>query len=160
MLENHPHKILRNFALLLVWFYSISTFVGYFIPNPFLSPETVLFQAIQFSISTLFSSISFIDKTLSDVTTSGQSGPGGDGNKGVLHITQSPSITGISPSNCFLSYTGHSLEESYPSAEMRLKGPQRLRKKWWELKIRRKIEIIQTTSLLISARILRKVLEI
>ena len=36
----------------------------------------------------------------------------------VLRISQSPSITGTSPSDCFVSYPGHSLGGSYPSAEM------------------------------------------
>ena len=53
---------------------------------------------------------------LSGATTPGQSGPGSDGNEGVLCITQSSSITGTSPSYCLVSYPGH----SYPSAEKRL----------------------------------------
>ena len=52
---------------------------------------------------------------LSDATTPGQSGPGSDGNKGVLHIPQSFSITGASSSDCFVTYPGHLLGESYPS---------------------------------------------
>ena len=39
----------------LVWFYGISTIVGY--PNPFLYIETVQFQTILFSISRQFNSI-------------------------------------------------------------------------------------------------------
>ena len=35
--------------------------------------------------------------------------PGSDGNEGVLHIPQSSSITGTSPSNCLVSYLGDSL---------------------------------------------------
>ena len=35
------------------------------------------------------------------------SGPGRDGNEGVLHIPQSPTITGTSPLDCLLSYPGH-----------------------------------------------------
>ena len=42
-------------------------------------------------------------------TTPDQSEPGSDGNKGVLHIPQSASITGASPSDCLESNTGHSL---------------------------------------------------
>ena len=57
------------------------------------------FQVIQFSINTQFSSIWPIDRTLSDATTLGQSGPGSDSNEGVLCIPQSSSITGISPSD-------------------------------------------------------------
>ena len=63
------------------------------------------------------SSIWTIDRTLSDATTQGQSGPVNNGNKGVLHINQSSSITGASPS-CLMSYPGHALVVSYPSAEM------------------------------------------
>ena len=59
-----------------------------------------------------------MDRSLSDATTPGQSGPGNDGNEGVLRILQSPSITEASSSNCLVSYSGHSLEESYPSVEM------------------------------------------
>ena len=58
--------------------------------------KTVLFQAIQFSISTQFSSVWLIDMTLSGATTLAQSGPGTGGNKGVLCIPQSSSITDIS----------------------------------------------------------------
>ena len=39
-----------------------------------------------------FSSIYPIDRTLSGVTTSGQSGPGADGNEGVFRIPQSSRI--------------------------------------------------------------------
>ena len=46
---------------------------------------------------------------LSGATTPGQSGPGSDGNEGVLHIPQSSSIAGTSPSDCLVSYSGHSL---------------------------------------------------
>ena len=40
---------------------------------------------------------------LSGATTPGQSGPGGNGNDGVLRIL---SITGTSPSDCLVSYPG------------------------------------------------------
>ena len=60
------------------------------------------------------SSILHIDKTLSGATTPGQSGPGHYGNEWVLHIPQS-SKYGASPSNCLMSYPGHSLVGgSYP----------------------------------------------
>ena len=49
----------------------------------------------------------------------GQSEPGSNGNEEVLCIPQSPSITGTSPSDCLVSYQGHSLGGgSYPSAEV------------------------------------------
>ena len=44
---------------------------------------------------------------LSGATAPGQSGPGSDGNEGVLRIPQSSSIAGTSPSDCLVS--GHSL---------------------------------------------------
>ena len=65
-----------------------------------------------------FSFIYPIDRTLSGATTSGQSGLGSDGNKGVLHIPQSSRIIEASPSDCLVSYPGHALGESYSSAEM------------------------------------------
>ena len=64
------------------------------------------------------SSIWPIDRTLSDATTTGQSGFWGDDNEGVLHISQSSSFTGVSASDCLMSYPGHSLVGSYSSAEM------------------------------------------
>ena len=39
-------------------------------------------------------------------TTPGQSGPGSDGNEGILNIPQSLSITGTSPLDCLISYPG------------------------------------------------------
>ena len=57
---------------------------------------------------------------LSGATTPSQSGPGSNGNEGVLHIPQTSSITGTSPSDCLVSYPGHSLGGwgSYPSAKV------------------------------------------
>ena len=46
------------------------------------------------------SSIWPIDWTLSGATILGQSGPGSDGNEGVLRIPQSYSITEASSSDC------------------------------------------------------------
>ena len=70
--------------------------------------KTVLFQTIQFSISTQFSSIS-IDRTLSGATTPDQSGPERNGSVEVLHIPQSSNITGSSSSDCLVLYPEHSL---------------------------------------------------
>ena len=42
--------------------------------------------------------------TLSGATTPDQSGPGSNGNEGVLRIPQSLSIAGTSPSDCLVSY--------------------------------------------------------
>ncbi len=84
-------------------FYGISTIAGYLMPNPFLYIKAVLFQTIQFS------SIWPINRTLSGATPPGQSEPESDGNEDVLHIPQSSSIVGASPSDCLMSYLGHSL---------------------------------------------------
>ena len=64
------------------------------------------------------SSIRPLDRALSDDTTPGLSGRGSDGNKEVLHIPQSSSITGASLSDGLVSYIEHSLGEPFSSAEM------------------------------------------
>ena len=48
----------------------------------------------------LFSSIWPIDKTLSGATTPGQSGPGSDGNEGVLRLPKSSKISESKASDC------------------------------------------------------------
>ena len=57
---------------------------------------------------------------LSGATMLDQTGPRSNGNEGVLRIPQSASITGISASDCLVSYLGHSLGRSYHSAELQL----------------------------------------
>ena len=100
-----------------IWYYS---FV--FTPlNDF--KYSYLKQRILFNISHMFahrlnSSIWSIDGTLTNTTTPGQSGPGINGNEGVLQISQS-SKTKVSPSDGLVSYLEHLLE-CYPSAEMQL----------------------------------------
>ena len=69
--------------------------------------KTVLFQAIQFCISVQFSYIWPIDRILSRATTPGHSGPRNEGDEEALHILQSSSITGISTSDCLVSYKEH-----------------------------------------------------
>ena len=64
-----------------------------------------------------FSSIQPIDRTLSGATILGQCGLGSDGNEGVLHIPQSSSITGTSPSDCLVSYLGHLLGRDLTSLQ-------------------------------------------
>ena len=59
-----------------------------------------------------------IVRAVSGATTLSQSRPGSDGKDRLLYIPKSASITGTSPSYCLISYSGHSLGESYPSAEM------------------------------------------
>ena len=66
----------------------------------------------------LISSIWSIHWTLPGATTQVRSGPGSDGNKGVLHILQSSNITGASPSDYLVSYPGYMLIWSYLSADI------------------------------------------
>ena len=73
----------------------------------------------QFSLTlTRISSIWPLDRPYEVLPLWGQSGPGSNGNKGVLHIPQSSSITGTSPSDCLVSYSEHSLGEYHSSANM------------------------------------------
>ena len=79
--------------------------------------KTVLFKTIHFNMSKqLF--IWPLDSTISGVTTPGQNGPGSNGNKGVLCIPQSSSITGSTAWNVLVSYSGHLLGEFHPSAKI------------------------------------------
>ena len=75
--------------------------------------KIVQFRIIQFSISSLFSSIWPADKTLLGATTPSQNGSWSNGNKGVFCIPQSSCITGTSPSDCLVSYPGYSLDKFY-----------------------------------------------
>ena len=75
--------------------------------------KTVPFKTIQFSISAQFNFNWPVDRTLSGATTLGQSGPGSDGNEGVLLISQSSSITGTTPSDCLVSYPGDAIGVFY-----------------------------------------------
>ena len=56
--------------------------------------------------------------TQSGATPPGQSRPGSNGNKRVLRIPQSSSITGTSLSDCLVLYPRYTLRGSYLSAEM------------------------------------------
>ena len=79
--------------LAFVWFYGISSMKGYLMSNPFLYIWKVLFQTIQFNLSTQF--IWPIDRTLSGAIIPGQRGPRNNSNEGILHISQyhwSPTI--------------------------------------------------------------------
>ena len=62
------------------------------------------------------SSILLIDRGVSGAITSSHSGPGSD--EGILSIPQPSIITTTLSSDWLMSYSGHSLVESYPSAEM------------------------------------------
>ena len=87
-----------------------------------LNDQTHLFLTIQSSISHLFAltlNVKQFYLTLSCAITPDQRGPGSDGNEEVLCIPQNPSITRASPSDCLVSYPGHSLgEDSYSFAEI------------------------------------------
>ena len=86
--------------------------------KPFLFQAILFTQTIQFSISMPLVLFNPQIGPLSGATTPGQSGPGSDGNKGILRIPQSSSTAGTSPSDCLVLYPGHSLRwGSYPSAE-------------------------------------------
>ena len=65
----------------------------------------------------LFENVSVAVHALSGATILGESGSGSNGNEGVLRIPQSSNITGTAPSDCLMSYPGHSLWGAYPSAE-------------------------------------------
>ena len=59
-----------------------------------------------------------MDTVLTGATMLGKSGPGSNGNEGVLRIPQSSWTAGTSSSDCLVSYQGHLLGGgSYPSAE-------------------------------------------
>ena len=99
----------------IAWFpFSVFYKYTFFFIYTQLNDQTVLFQTIQFSVSTQFSSNWLIDS----VITLGLIGPGSDGNERVLCIPQSSSITEASTSYCLVSYPGHSLGEFHPSAVM------------------------------------------
>ena len=72
----------------------------------------VLTLTTQFNINTQISTIQPIDRALEGATTLRQSGPGSDGNKMVFYILQSSCITGALPSDCLVSYPGHSFRET------------------------------------------------
>ena len=76
-----------------------------------------LFQTIQFSISTQFSSIWPITRAILGTTNLGHSGSGSYGNDRVLRIPQSSSITGTSPSDSSVIFWTLIGEGSYPFAE-------------------------------------------
>ena len=73
--------------------------------------KTVLFQTIQFSKRTQFSSIWPLDRTLSGATTPFQSRHWSDGNEGVLRI---PALLEPYHQISSVSYPGHSLVGPYP----------------------------------------------
>ena len=70
------------------------------------------YAVIQCNISTNYSSVWPIDKTLSGTTSPGQSGLSSDGNKGILHTSKSSSVTETSPSDCLVPYLQNALEGS------------------------------------------------
>ena len=75
-----------------------------------LNNQTVLFLTIQFSMSHLFAfslnvkQFYLTHRNLSGTTTPSQSQPESDGSEGVLCVPQSSNVTGVSPSDCLMSY--------------------------------------------------------
>ena len=59
---------------------------------------------------TQFSSIWLIDRTLSGATTPDKTGHGRNGSEGVLRISLCSIFTEATPSDCLVSYIGHSLD--------------------------------------------------
>ena len=95
-----------------------------------------LCQTIQFSISTPFTSIWLIDRSLSGTTTPGHSRPESDGNNGALLIPKSSCLTGTSSSDCLVSYPGNLLAGVLPICREAINvlcDPSRLGKKFNEL---------------------------
>ena len=66
-----------------------------------LNDQAVLFQTINFCLNRLFAHGLNVKEF--HLTLSGKSGPGNNGNEGVLHIPQKPALTGTSPSDCLMS---------------------------------------------------------
>ena len=85
-----PSTTVANFTYICLVSWHINHYK--LMPNPFLYISTVLFQTIQFSISTLFSSIWTKDRILSGAATPSQSGPGSDGNSGLSVFPQAPAL--------------------------------------------------------------------
>ena len=90
----------------IIWFCSFLWYINHcklFNAKSIFIYKTNSFQTIQFSTSTHF--IWPIDRTLSGATTPRQSGARSNGDEGVLRILQSSSITGTSPSDCYIQNT-------------------------------------------------------
>ena len=106
--------------------------------------QTVLIQLNHFSKSTDFVytkiNVKPIDRALSGATIPGQSGPGSNGNEGVPPYSPKLSITGTSPTDCLVSYTGHSLVGGVlpfcRGAVCVFYSPRRLSKQFWIKKLR------------------------
>ena len=86
--------------------------------NTQLNVKTVLFWTIQFSINTHFSSIWPIDRLYQVLPHRARVDLGAMVNKGRSAFPKAPVLLEASPSDCLVSYPGHSLERFYPSAEM------------------------------------------
>ena len=110
------YKVLwvRSQSLSLFWFNGIPTIVGYLMPNPFLYISTVLFQTIQFSVTTLFSSINPKIVPYQVLALRARVDLGAIALKRYSAFPNAPALR----SDCLVSYPGHQLGGSYPSAEM------------------------------------------
>ena len=107
---------LRNRLLTVKWFHILLSITNNSIEYQLLvytqlNSQTVLFVRIQFSISHLFAfSLSvkrfYLIQRWDPIRcyNPNQRGPGNNGKERVLHILQSSSVTGASPSDCLISY--------------------------------------------------------
>ena len=94
------------FILCIIFFIHSKLYINY-----------IYFNCVHIYDFTLILFIS-IDRTLLGAAIPDQSGPWSDGIKGIFRISQRSSITAASPSDCLELNTGHSLGESYLSADM------------------------------------------
>ena len=70
-------------------------------------------------VSSIVNTKTDLDVSLTDTSTQNQKGLRRNGNGGFLHIPKR-FRTGASSLNCFVLYPGHSLGESYLTAEMQI----------------------------------------
>ena len=99
------------FVFLRLWHINLCTLFNFYVNKQF------YFLKNQLSIRTQFSSNWPIDRTESAATTLDQSGPGSNGNEGLLRSFQSSNNSEASQSDCLMSYPGHLLGKSHPSTE-------------------------------------------
>ena len=100
---------------ILVWFPSCF-FSMYFVHIPVVHSYSGM-DTLVICLHTVKSLNSSVDGILTDTNTPSQSRPGSNSNEAVLYILQC-SKTGASTSDGLVSYPGHTLCGSYPSAEM------------------------------------------
>ena len=120
-LFNVIHTVKKFHVLLCITYNSIKhqSFVyprmmKYFYLKQFNLAQVICLHTVQMSNS----SIRLIDRTLSNTSTLGQSGPGSDGKEGKLCIPIISCITAAYPFRLFNIISSNSLGGSYPFTEM------------------------------------------